>query len=170
MEKLFSAEKIIKKKKTLIKKVVTKVSKKPKPIIQVKGVQLARCCSPIRGEQIIGYITAGKGITVHSLRCPRVIQEVLDADRMVDVSWEDTPEGTYKSRLLIQGEDSPGVLAKIATAIARLEGNITKADVVTFSDKKARFKLTIIIQDIRQLEAIIKKLSGMKEIFSVERM
>ena len=170
MEKLFSAEKVIKKKETLIKKVVTKVSKKPKPIIQVKGVQLARCCSPIRGEQIIGYITAGKGITVHSLRCPRVIQEVLDADRMVDVSWEDTPEGTYKGRLLIKGEDSPGVLAKIATAIARLEGNITKADVVTFSDKKARFKLTIIIQDIRQLEAIIKKLSGMKEIFSVERM
>lgn len=170
MEKLFSAEKIIKKKDTLIKKVVTKVSKKPKPIIQVKGVQLARCCSPIRGEQIIGYITAGKGITVHSLRCPRVIQEVLDADRMVDVSWKDTPEGTYKGRLLIQGEDSPGVLAKIATAIARLEGNITKAEVVTFSDKKARFKLTIIIQDIRQLKAIIKKLSGMKEIFSVERM
>lgn len=170
MEKLFSAEKVIKKKETLIKKVVTKVSKKPKPIIQVKGVQLARCCSPIRGEQIIGYITAGKGITVHSLRCPRVVKEVLDADRMVDVSWKDTPEGTYKGRLLIRGEDSPGVLAKIATAIARLEGNITKADVVTFSDKKARFKLTIIIQDIRQLETIIKKLSGMKEIFSVERM
>ncbi len=170
MEKLFSAEKVIKKKETLIKKVVTKVSKKPKPIIQVKGVQLARCCSPIRGEQIIGYITAGKGITVHSLRCPRVVKEVLDADRMVDVSWKDTPEGTYKGRLLIRGEDSPGVLAKIATAIARLEGNITKADVVTFSDKKARFKLTIIVQDIRQLETIIKKLSGMKEIFSVERM
>lgn len=170
MEKLFSAEKVIKKKETLIKKVVTKVSKKPKPIIQVKGVQLARCCSPIRGEQIIGYITAGKGITVHSLRCPRVVKEVLDADRMVDVSWEDTPKGTYKGRLLIRGEDSPGVLAKIATAIARLEGNITKADVVTFSDKKARFKLTIIIQNIRQLEAIIKKLSVMKEIFSVERM
>ncbi|MGD2246571.1 MAG: bifunctional (p)ppGpp synthetase/guanosine-3',5'-bis(diphosphate) 3'-pyrophosphohydrolase [Candidatus Aminicenantes bacterium] len=169
MEKLFSAEQIRKKKETLIKKVVTKVSKKPKPIIQVKGVYLAKCCSPIRGEHIIGYITAGKGITVHSLRCPRVVKETLDTDRMVDVSWEDTPEGTYRGRLLIRGEDSPGVLAKIATAISQLDGNITKADVVTFSDKKARFKLTLIIQDIQQLEAIIKKLSGMKEIFSVER-
>ena len=170
MEKLFSTGKVMKKKETLIKKVVTKVSKKPKPIIQVKGVHLAKCCSPIRGEQIIGYITAGKGITVHSLRCPRVVKEILDSDRMIDVSWEDTPEGTYKSRLLIRGEDSPGVLAKIATTIAQLEGNITKADVATFSDKKAQLKLTIIIQDIRQLDAIIKKLLGIKEIFSVERM
>ena len=170
MEKFFSAEEVAKKKETLIKKVVTKVSKKPKPVIQVKGVQLARCCSPIKGEPIIGYITAGKGITVHSLRCPRVVKEVLDSDRMIDVSWKDTPESLYKGRLLILGEDSPGVLAKLATVIAQLEGNITKAVVDTFADKKARFRLTIIIQDIAQLEAIIKKLSGIKEIFSVERL
>lgn len=169
-EKLFPAEDLVKKKETLIKKVVTKVSKKPKPVIQVKGVHLAKCCSPIKGEPIIGYITAGRGVTVHSMRCSRVVKEILDYERMVEVSWDDTPESTYKGKLLVMGEDSPGVLAKVATLIAQLDGNITKADVVTFADKKARLRLSIVIQDIRQLEGIIKKLSGIKEVFSVERM
>ncbi len=170
IEKLFPAEEVVKRKETLIKKVVTKVSKKPRPVIQVKGVHLAKCCSPVKGESIIGYITAGKGITVHSMRCSRVVKEILDNERMVEVSWDDAPEETYTAKLLIMGEDSPGVLAKIAAQIAQLEGNITKADVITFADKKARIRLTIIIQDIKQLEAIIKKISGIKEIFSVERM
>jgi GTP pyrophosphokinase len=170
MEKLFPTDKVVEKKKTLIKKVVTKVSKKPKPVIQAKGVHLAKCCSPVKGESIIGYITSGKGITVHSLRCPRVVKEILDYERMIEVSWDDAPEETYSGKLLIKGVDSPGVLAKITTVIAQLEGNITKADVATFADKKARIRVTIIIQDIKHLDGIIKKLTGIKEIFSVERL
>lgn len=169
IEKLFPSGKVIEKKETLLKKVVTKVRRKPKPVIQVKGVHLAKCCSPIKGEPIIGYITVGKGITVHSLRCPWVVKEKLDEERLVEVSWEDTPATTYKGKLLIMAEDSPGVLAKIATVIAQLGGNITKAEVATFTGKKASFRLTIFVLDIKQLEAITKKLSGIKEIFSVER-
>ena len=170
IEKLFPSGKVIEKKETLLKKVVTKVRRKPKPVIQVKGVHLAKCCFPIKGEPIIGYITAGKGITVHSLRCPWVVKEKLDDERMVEVSWEDTPATTYKGKLLIMGEDSPGVLAKIATAIAQLGGNITKAEVATFAGKKASFRLAVFVLDIKQFEAIIKKLSGIKEISSVERV
>jgi len=170
MEKLFPSEKIIKKKETFLKKVVTKVAKKPKPVIQVKGVRLGKCCSPIRGEPSVGYITSGKGVTVHSLRCPLVAKEVLDNNRMVEVSWEDTPEDSYKGTLLIKGEDSPGVLAKLASAIAQLNGNITKAEVTTFTDKSALFKLVVIIRDIKHLEAIMKKLLVIKEINSVERI
>ena len=169
MEKFFSPEDILEKKETFLKKVVTKVSKKPKPVIQVQGVNLARCCSPIKGEPIIGYITSGKGITVHSLRCPLVQKEILDHQRMVEVSWEDAPEGRYKGNLLIKSEDSPGVLAELTSVIARLEGNITKAEVSTSADKKARIKLTLNIRDIKHFETITKKLSGIKEITSVER-
>ncbi len=170
MEKLFPSEKIEKRKETFLKKVVTKVAKKPKPVIQVKGVNLAKCCSPIRGEPIIGYITSGKGITVHSLRCSLVAREILDNQRMVEVSWDDTPEGRFKGKLLVNAEDSPGVLAKIASSISRLEGNITKAEVATFDEKKAQIKLTLIIRDIKHLETMIKKLSSIKEITSVERI
>ncbi len=170
MEKLLPAEKIEKKKDTFLKKVVKKVAKKPKPVIQAKGVHLAKCCSPIMGEPIIGYITSGKGITVHSLRCPLVEREVLDNQRMVEVSWEDTPKGSYKGKLLIKAEDSPGVLAKLASAISHSDGNITKAEVTTSHDKKAQIKLILIIRDIKHLETMMKKLSAIKEISSVERI
>ncbi len=170
MEKFLPSEKIEKKKDTFLKKVVTKVAKKPKPVIKAKGVHLAKCCSPIRGEPIIGYITSGKGITVHSLRCPLVEREILDNQRMVEVSWEDTPKGSYKGKLLIKAEDSPGVLAKLASAISQSDSNITKAEVTTSYDKKAQIKLLLDIRDIKHLEAMMKKLSGIKEIFSVERI
>jgi GTP pyrophosphokinase len=170
MEKLLPAGKIEKKKDTFLKKVVTKVAKKPKPVIQAKGVHLAKCCSPIMGEPIIGYITSGKGITVHSLRCPLVEREVLDNQRMVEVSWEDTPKGLFKGKLLIKAEDSPGVLAKLASAISQSDGNITKAEVTTSEDKKAQIKLILIIRNIKHLEAMMKKLSAIKEISSVERI
>jgi len=160
---------------TLVEKVVTRVVKKPKSGIVVKAeedslVNLAKCCSPVKGEPIIGYITSGKGVSVHSLRCPLVKKEILNSERMVVASWADSLEGSYKGRLLIRAEDSPGVLAKVASAIAELKGNITKADVVTFADKRARLKLSLVIRDMKHLESIIKKISGIKEIFSVERI
>jgi len=175
MEKLLPLEKIAKKKETLLKKVITKVAKKPKSEIQIKDgegymLNLAKCCSPIKGEPITGYITSGKGITVHSLRCPRVTREILDSERMVEVSWDDSSGGSFKGKLLIKGEDSPGVLANLTATIAQLEGNITKADVVTFADKKARIKITLIIRDIKHLETIMKKISAIKEISYVERI
>ncbi|UCC39386.1 MAG: bifunctional (p)ppGpp synthetase/guanosine-3',5'-bis(diphosphate) 3'-pyrophosphohydrolase [Candidatus Aminicenantes bacterium] len=175
MEKLLPPEKAAKKKETLLKKVVTKVAKKPKPEIQIKDVEgymlnLAKCCSPIRGEPVTGYITSGKGITVHSLSCPLVTKEILDSERMVEVSWDDSPEGSFKGKLLIKGEDSPGVLARLTSAIAQLEGNITKAEVITFADKKAQIKITLIIRDIKHFDTIIKKISAIKEISYVERI
>ena len=175
MEKLLPLEKTSKKKETLLKKVITKVAKKPKSEIQIKDgegymLNLAKCCSPIRGEPITGYITSGKGITVHSLRCPRVTREILDSERMVEVSWDASSGGSFKGKLLIKGEDSPGVLANLTATIAQLEGNITKADVVTFADKKARIKITLIIRDIKHLETIMKKISAIKEISYVERI
>jgi guanosine-3',5'-bis(diphosphate) 3'-pyrophosphohydrolase len=174
MQDLLSTEMIEKKKASLVKKVITKVAR-TKPGIQVKGeegspVNLAKCCFPIKGEPIIGYITSGKGIRVHSLRCPLVKKEILDHQRMVEVSWGSSSKGSYGGRILIKSKDSPGVLAKVASAIAQLQGNITKANVATFADKKAQIRLSLIIRDIKHLELIIKKISGIKEIFSVERI
>lgn len=175
MEKIFSAEKFTQKKETLLKKVVTKVTKKPKPAIQVQDsdesiLSLAKCCSPIKGEPIIGYITSGKGITVHSLRCQWVSKEILDTQRMVEVSWDESTVGPFKGNLLIKGDDSPGVLAKLTSVIAQSDGNITKAEVATFADKKAQIKLTLTIRDINHLETIVKKISRIKEISFVERV
>lgn len=175
MEKLLFPEKVKRRREFLVRKVAVKVPKRPKSGIQVKGkedalVNLAKCCFPIKGEPIIGYITSGKGITVHSLRCPLVTKEILASERMVEITWDDSLEGSFVGRLLIKSEDSPGVLAKVATAIARLDGNITKADVTTFADKSAQLKLSLVIQDIKHLEEIIKQILKIKEIFSAKRI
>jgi guanosine-3',5'-bis(diphosphate) 3'-pyrophosphohydrolase len=157
-----------------LRKFMDKVSGKSGPGIRVKDtsaefINLARCCSPIKGEPIVGYITAGKGITIHAVRCPLVAKEILASERMVEVGWDSSSAGPYKSRLLIRAADSPGLLGKVATIIAQLGGNITKAEVVTSAEKKAEIRLILMIKDIKHLESIIKKISGVKEILSVER-
>jgi GTP pyrophosphokinase len=176
MDKLFREEKLTDKKETILKKVVAKVAKKPKPLIEIKEadeatINLAKCCSPIRGEPIIGYITSGKGVTVHANRCSLVKKEILDPQRTVDASWSpSSAEGSYQSRILVKSQDSPGVLAQLTTVIAELGGNITKAQVDTYPGQKAQIKLAINIRDIKHLEQIIKKILGIKEVFFVERV
>jgi (p)ppGpp synthase/HD superfamily hydrolase len=89
---------------------------------------------------------------------------------MVEASWDKAIKGVYLGKLLIKGEDSPGVLARLTTVIAQQEGNITKAEVVTFPDKKGQIKFSLNIRDVEHLEKIIEKISAIKEIFSVERV
>lgn len=175
IEKLFPEAKIEAPKKSLLGIVTTMVSKKPQPAILVKGteealVKLAKCCHPIKGEPITGYITSGKGVTVHSLRCPLVNKEILDPTRMVEASWDEASKGSYLGKLLIESQDSPGVLARLATIIAEEEGNIAKIQATTHSNSHAQIRLTLSIRNIQHLDSIIKRLSGIKEIFFVERI
>jgi len=152
-----------------------KEPKAPKPEIQVKDrngelVRLAKCCSPIKGEPLIGYITAGKGVTAHALRCPRIAREILAPERMVEVSWGSVSQENFKAGLIIRSADTPGLLAEVTSAISRLGGNITRAEVETFADKKAQIKLALIVRDIKNLETIIHTISTLKDIHSVERI
>jgi len=135
-----------------------------------KLVRLAKCCSPIKGEPIIGYITAGKGVTAHTLRCPLVIKEVLSPDRMVEVSWGKVVQADFKAGLIVRAADKPGLLAEAATAISALGGNITKAEVETFPEAKAQIKFGLIVRDIEHLETVMKDLSAIKDVLSVERI
>ncbi|MGZ5454132.1 MAG: RelA/SpoT family protein [Candidatus Aminicenantales bacterium] len=133
-------------------------------------IKLAKCCSPIKGEPVIGYMTAGRGLTVHSMRCPLLTKEILDGQRLIEVSWDPSFSGTFKARLLIKSKDTPGVLAKVAAAVADLEGDIFKAEAAMVAEGKARITLDVRIRDIRHLESIARRISGLKEILSVERV
>ncbi len=162
------------KKQALLRKFVNKVSGRPASGISVlekagEVVHFARCCAPIKGEPIVGYLTSGKGVTIHATRCPLISREILNGERMVEVSWDSASVGPYKSRVLIKADGSPGVLGKVATSIAQLDGNIIKAEVTTTADHKSQIKLSLVIRDLKHLENIIKKISGFKEIVSVER-
>jgi guanosine-3',5'-bis(diphosphate) 3'-pyrophosphohydrolase len=133
-------------------------------------VHLARCCSPVRGEPITGYITAGKGVTVHSLRCPFIKKEVLNNQRMVEVSWDSFAERSFKARLRVEAENRPGLLAKITAIIAEAGGNISQAEAKTSAEGKAHSLFTLDIRDIRHLEEIKIRISRIKDVRLVERI
>ncbi|MBC7363064.1 MAG: bifunctional (p)ppGpp synthetase/guanosine-3',5'-bis(diphosphate) 3'-pyrophosphohydrolase [Candidatus Aminicenantes bacterium] len=132
-------------------------------------ITLARCCQPIKGEPVIGYLTSGKGLTVHAQRCYLVTKEILDSQRLVEIAWDPAYQATFKARLVISSKDSPGVLARVAAAVAELNGNITKAEVSTSSEGDASISLEITIRDINHLNEIIERIAKLKDIYSVER-
>jgi guanosine-3',5'-bis(diphosphate) 3'-pyrophosphohydrolase len=133
-------------------------------------IRLAKCCRPVKGEPIIGYITAGQGITAHALRCPLIAREVLVPDRMVEVSWDGIAQDAFRAGLLIRASDKPGLLAEVTSTISALEGNIAKAEVETYPDQNARIKVGLIVRDIAQLEALIKEISALGGVQAVERI
>ena len=165
---------VVPRKAGLLGKAAAKLAPGPRRGVRIKDIdgqmiKLAKCCSPVKGEPIVGYITTGRGLTVHSLRCPLVTKEILDGQRLVEVSWDPSFAGTFKARLLVKSQDSPGVLAKVATAVAGLEGNISKAEAAMLADGKARIRLDIRIRDIRHLEEISSRIAALKDVLSVER-
>ncbi len=132
-------------------------------------ITLARCCQPIKGEPVVGYLTSGKGLTVHAQRCYLVTKEILDSQRLVEVSWDPSYQGSFKARLDISAKDSPGVLARVAATVAELNGNITKAEVNTTGEGDASISLEITIRDINHLNEIIRRIAKLRDIHSVER-
>jgi guanosine-3',5'-bis(diphosphate) 3'-pyrophosphohydrolase len=152
-----------------------KSDEKGGPEIQVKDrsrelVHLAKCCAPIKGEPIIGYITSGKGITVHALRCTFIAKEILAPERMVDVSWGDVVQDYYQASLSVRTASEPGILAKVATAISELEGDIVRAEVETAADGKGSIEMCLTVRDIKHLEAIMKRIREIEGIQALERV
>ncbi len=171
---VFPAEAMVPRRPGLLEKVALAPFRKPGEAVRIKDlgdplIRLAKCCAPIKGEAVVGYITAGKGVTIHSLRCPLVAKEILDGQRLVEVAWDPGLPGMFKAKLLVKAKDSPGVLAKVTAAIADLEGNISKAEVATFADGKARINLEVRIRDIAHLDAIAGRIAALKEVDSAER-
>ena len=159
----------------LLKKVVERLAgRAAAPALAIKDLEeqmltLARCCAPIKGEPVVGYLTSGKGLTVHAQRCYLVQKEILDSQRLVEVAWDPAFQGTFKARLVIRAKDAPGVLARVAAAVAEQNGNISRAEVNTSGDGRAGISLEITIKDINHLQKIMDKIKRLKEIEAVDR-
>src|SRR5205814_4376070 len=130
----------------------------------------ARCCNPIRGEQIVGYITRGKGVSVHTASCPNVVKLLYDPERRIDVEWEKGDAGVrYTVKLTMEVEDRKGLLAAVSAKIADINTNIKNMEARTDEDKRARIDMTIEISDLKHLEKVIKSLRGVEGVLGVER-
>jgi GTP pyrophosphokinase len=142
--------------------------------ITVKGtddllVYRARCCNPIRGEPIVGYITRGKGVSVHSRGCPNVVKLMYDPERRVAVEWERGGEAAYDVRISVQVQDRPGLLAAITAVLADLQTDIRGAQARTFDDQTAAIELLLRIQDVKHFEKVVKAIRGVSGVIDVER-
>jgi GTP diphosphokinase / guanosine-3',5'-bis(diphosphate) 3'-diphosphatase len=142
--------------------------------IKVKGtddllVYRAKCCSPIRGEPIVGYITRGKGVSVHAQSCPNVMNLLYDPERRIAVEWESGDEGVYEVRLSVGLEDRPGALAAVTAVLAAMKTDIRDAQVRTFDDKTGSIELTIRINDLKHLDKVLKSIRGVAGVIDVER-
>jgi GTP pyrophosphokinase len=143
--------------------------------IKVRGfdhlmVFRARCCNPIRGEKIVGYITRGKGVSVHSAACPNVVNLLYDPERRIDVEWDKGADGSpYTVRLSIQVEDRRGILADVSSKIAGINTNIRNVEARTDDDQMGRIDMTVEINDLKHLQKVIKSLRSVDGVVDVER-
>jgi GTP pyrophosphokinase len=131
----------------------------------------AKCCNPIRGEKIVGYITRGKGVSVHSANCANVINLMFDPERRIDVEWDNSgsDQAPYTVRLTMQVEDRKGMLAEISAKVSDINTNITNMEARTGDDQQARIDMTVEIKDVKHLEKVIKSIKGVEGVIGVER-
>jgi GTP diphosphokinase / guanosine-3',5'-bis(diphosphate) 3'-diphosphatase len=153
---------------------VRRLLRGPTDRIRVRGsddllITRARCCNPIMGEEIVGYITRGRGVSVHSKQCPNVVNLLYDPERRVEVEWERDASGEYDVRLAVEMEDRSGLLAAITGALAELGTDIRTAEAHTFDDHTASVELTVRIQDLKHLERAVKAIRGVGGVIRVER-
>jgi GTP pyrophosphokinase len=142
--------------------------------LQVDGhddlmVYRAKCCNPVRGEEIIGYITRGKGIAVHARHCTNVQNLLYDADRRIDVEWVGPKYGVYPVKLVLVTEDRQGMLADVTSAIAGVHSNIQNIEART-GDNRANIDVTVDIVDLEHLEKVVSSLRKIEGVFEVERV
>jgi GTP pyrophosphokinase len=161
-------------KPSAITAVVKKVLGKGDAPIAVKGqggflVYRAKCCNPIRGDEIVGYITRGKGISVHTVNCPNAVS-FLGSDRITDVEWIDIPgEDFFAVRLDIAAENRQGILAEITSAISNLKTNIVESRSTT-DGGRGMVEVTVEIHDTRHLRKVVQALKAIRGIHEVERV
>ncbi len=156
-------------------RMVKRVLRKPDGEIRVKGhddllVFRARCCNPIRGEDIIGYITVGRGISIHSANCKNVENLLLNPERRIEVSWSaESEERRYAVRLEIYTEDRTGILAGITNLISNVGTNIVNAHADTVQGRYGFIQLTVEVADTAHLEKVMNVIKGVEGVRDVER-
>jgi len=132
-------------------------------------VYLAKCCSPIPGDDIIGYVTRGRGVAVHNTSCPNVQNLLYQTERRISVEWAESPDSQFTVSLIVRTQDRPGMLADITSIISESGSNIR-----TFASRpdnlRARVEVTLEIGNRKQLERIIANIKKVSGVFGVDRV
>ena len=127
-------------------------------------VRFALCCHPLPGEHIVGFITRGRGVTVHTVGCPTVLES--DPHRKIEVSWEEKAGSRLAPvKIEVTCVDQPGLLAAISSAITSADANIARAQVRTFSSQKAVNTFDVMIKNSEHLKQVLQNISKVKGVY-----
>ncbi len=134
-------------------------------------VRFGKCCSPVPGDGIVGFITRGRGLTVHARDCLTVVKNVLDKERLLAVEWDGGEPAKRPVKIAVYiGRDRPGLLAEITAAISSRQGNIIKAEITVTDDGKGLNHFVIEVMDLQQLQGIMQAIRDVKDVMNVERV
>ena len=154
-------------------------SARPRPAeegVRIHGVddilmRFSKCCSPVPGDEIIGFITRGRGVSVHTADCPNAVSLMADPERQIAVSWDGKQKEPHQVRIRVEiGKDRQGILAEITTAISSTNANITQADIRVTEEGMGVNNFVLEVSDLRQLQATMQAIRKVDGVVGVERV
>jgi len=133
-------------------------------------LRVSKCCHPVPGDSIIGYITRGRGVTVHRIDCRNLQSLGNEPERFVDVVWGDYAKAAHSVRISIIAEDKPGQLAEITRVLASCDINITLANICQGPDQRANFDFFIEVNDLQHLKQLFSEVAKVPGVIQVNRV
>ncbi|MFN7952639.1 MAG: bifunctional (p)ppGpp synthetase/guanosine-3',5'-bis(diphosphate) 3'-pyrophosphohydrolase [bacterium] len=159
--------------RTAITKIVQSAAKRTAGAVRVADlddvlVRFARCCQPIPGDPILGFITRGRGITVHDASCPAGL--ATEAERRVDVTWPESSDTVRSTRIRVTIQDRRGALGQVSKLVSSEGVNITRADTRSFRNGRAELQFIVEVKSLKQLDGLLRTLRRATGVLSAERI
>jgi GTP pyrophosphokinase len=156
-----------------LERLVEKAEKRSDTGVKVRGisdifVRFAKCCNPVHGEEIVGFITRGRGVTIHAKTCLKVREG--SGERWIDVNWDEGARVLQRAKIRVVSEDRPGLLAGLSKAIAAVDVNISQAKAWTTGDRQGVAQFEVMVKNVEHLTELIHSLEKVRGVVAVERL
>lgn len=143
--------------------------------VKVSGVNdimihLSKCCNPLPGDRIIGFITRGRGLSIHTVNCPNIDELDYDRDRLVEVTWDSAAKAVHAVDISVLTLDKPGLLALVSSSIASARANISHAEISTTEHKKAILNFVVDVTNTEHLERVLRNIEKVDGVFQARRI
>lgn len=145
--------------------------------VRVKGIEdvlvrFPRCCNPVPGDPIVGFITRGRGVAIHHQDCPSLASNLRDEDnqgRLIEVSWDAVDARFYPVEVAVNALDRPGLLSDVARAVSETQTNILFARTIVHRNRRTTIDMVLEVKDLAQLDGITRRIEKVRDVLSVER-
>jgi GTP diphosphokinase / guanosine-3',5'-bis(diphosphate) 3'-diphosphatase len=154
-------------------KELPRPSRRPAHGVRVKGVdnllvRLSRCCNPVPGDEIAGFVTRGRGVSVHRKDCPNL--KSVEKERMIPVEWEGTQDQSYHVDIEVSGLDRRGLLHEVLQAVSETKTNLSAVSGKADRRGMASIHMTISIRNLNDLQSVVDRIKRVRDIYSVRRI